>query len=252
MRRRFIVLTLISAGMVLAVTAAVATPALAKGATQASITGPGLTRPLTVSAQGEALPGEGDTLSSLAEQTGLFTVLFGSGGTPGEPSALRTPPTVASLGPKYTITYTVPGVTPRPGQANGQIRQNLYPRAVGGPVIYTPAGQQGFGQPLQASGWLRGTPRLTVTLTRLGVPVGASQPSTPRPAAPVPSAAPKPADATAPAWLIVTIVSAVAVAIAGTILWLRRGSRPATDKSVGDRPATDLGRRGDDQRATTP
>ncbi|HEY7277062.1 MAG TPA: hypothetical protein VH594_13920 [Trebonia sp.] len=253
MRRRFIVLTLLSAGTALAVTAAVATPALAKGATQANITGPGLTRPLTVSAQGEALPGEGDTLSSLAEQTGLFTVLFGSGdGTPGEPSALRTPPTAASLGPKYTITYTVPGVTPRPGQANGQIRQNLYPRAVGGPVIYTPPGQQGFGQPLQASGWLRGTPRLTVTLTRLGVPVGASQPSTPRPAAPVPSAAPKPAGATAPAWLIATIVSAVAVAIAGTILWLRRGSRPATDKSVGDRPATDPGRRGDDQRAATP
>jgi hypothetical protein len=229
MRRRFIVLTLISAGMVLAVTAAVATPALAKGATQASITGPGLTRPLTVSAQGEALPGEGDTLSSLAGQTGLFTVLFGSGGgTPDEPSALRTPPAVGSLGPKYTITYTVPGVTPRPGQANGQIRQNLYPRAAGGPVIYTPPGQQGFGQPLQASGWLRGTPRLTVTLTRLGIPAGASLPSTPRPATPAPSASPKPAGVTAPAWLIATIVSAVAVAIAGTVLWLRRRSRPAT------------------------
>jgi hypothetical protein len=229
MRRRFIVLTLISAGMVLAVTAAVATPALAKGATQASITGPGLTRPLTVSAQGEALPGEGDTLSSLAEQTGLFTVLLGSGGgTPDEPSALRTPPAVGSLGPKYTITYTVPGVTPRPGQANGQIRQNLYPRAAGGPVIYTPPGQQGFGQPLQASGWLRGTPRLTVTLTRLGVPIGTSLPSTPRTAIPAPSAAPKPAGVTAPAWLIATIVSAVAVAIAGTVLWLRRRSRPAT------------------------
>jgi hypothetical protein len=95
-------------------------------------------------------------------------------------------------------------------------------------VIYTPPGQQGFGQPLQASGWLRGTPRLTVTLTRLGIPVGASLPSTPRPATPAPSASPKPAGVTAPAWLIATIVSAVAVAIAGTVLWLRRRSRPAT------------------------
>src|SRR6185312_11592713 len=112
-------------------------------------------------------------------------------------------------------TYTVPGVTPRPGQANGQIRQNLYPRAVGGPVIYTPAGQQGFGQPLQASGWLRGTPRLTVTLTGLGVPVGTSRPATPRPATPAPSAAPRPAGPTASAWLIAAIVSAVAVAAAG-------------------------------------
>lgn len=253
MRRRFIVLTLLSAGTALAVTAAVATPALAKGATRASITGPGLTRPLTVSAQGEALPGEGDTLSSLAEQTGLFAVLFGSGGgTPDEPSALRTPPTAASLGPKYTITYTVPGVTPRPGQANGQIRQNLYPRAAGGPVIYTPPGQQGFGQPLQASGWLRGTARLSVTLTRLGVPVGASPSSTPRSATPAPSVAPKPAGTSASAWLIATIVSAVAVAIAGTVLWLRRDSRSAAHKSAGDRPATDPGRHGDDRRAATP
>ncbi len=112
MRRRFIVLTLLPAGMALAITAAVATPALAKGATQASITGPGLARPLTVSAAGEALPGLGDPLSTLAGQTGLFTVLFGSGsGLPDAPSALRTPPAAASLGPKYTVTYTVPGVT---------------------------------------------------------------------------------------------------------------------------------------------
>ena len=181
MLRRFIVLTSLAAGTAIAVTAAVATPALAKGATQASITGPGLARPVTISAQGEALPGQGDTLSSLAGQTGLFTVLFGPGsGTPDGPSPLRTPPAAASLGPKYTVTYTVPGVTPGPGQADGQIRQYLYPRAAGGPVIYTLPGQQGFGQPLQATGWLRGTPQLTATLTRLGVPAGASLPSSPR------------------------------------------------------------------------
>jgi hypothetical protein len=236
MLRRFIVLTSLAAGTAIAVTAAVATPALAKGATQASITGPGLARPVTVSAQGEALPGQGDTLSRLAGQTGLFTVLFGPGsGTPDEPSPLRAPPAAASLGPKYTLTYTVPGVTPGPGQTDGQIRQDLYPRAAGGPVIYTPPGQQGFGQPLQATGWLRGTPQLTATLTRLGVPADASLPSTPGsaasvPAAPAPSAAPKPDDTTAPAWLIAAIASSVAIAIAGTALWLRRRSRPATDR----------------------
>jgi hypothetical protein len=240
MLRRFIVLTSLAAGAAIAVTAAVATPALAKGATQASITGPGLVRPVTVSAQGEALPGQGDALSRLAEQTGLFTVLFGPGsGTPGEPSPLRAPPAAASLGPKYTLTYTVPGVTPGPSQADGQVRQDLYPRAADGPVIYTLPGQQGFGQPPQATGWLRGTPQLTVTLTRLGVPAGAPLSSGPRsaasvPAAPAPAAAPKPDDTTAPAWLIAAIASAVAIAIAGTALWLRRHSRPATD-----RPATE-------------
>jgi hypothetical protein len=228
MLRRFIVLTSLAAGTAIAVTAAVATPALAKGATRASITGPGLARPVTVSAQGEALPGQGDTLSGLAGQTGLFTVLFGPGSsTPDEPSPLRTPPAAASLGPKYTLTYTVPGVTPGPGQTDGQIRQYLYPRAAGGPVIYTLPGQQGFGQPLQATGWLRGTPQLTATLTRLGVPAGTSLP-----AAPAPAAAPKPGDTTAPAWLIATIASGVAVGIAGAALWLHRRPRPATDRPV--------------------
>jgi hypothetical protein len=233
MLRRFIILTALAAGTAIAVTAAVATPALAKGATQASITGPGLGRPVIISTQGEALPGEADTLSILAGQTGLFTVLFGPGNdTPGGPSPLRIPPTAASLGPRYTVTYTVPGITPEPGQADGQIRQDLYPRAAGGPVIYTLPGQQGFGQPLQATGWLRGTPQLTATLTRLGVPAVALRPTAlgsaaSVPAATAPAAAPKPSDTTAPASLIAAIMSAVAIAIAGTALWLRRHSRPA-------------------------
>jgi len=229
MPRRFIALTTLAAGTAIAVAAAVATPALAKGATQASITGPGLARPVIISAQGEALPGQSDPLSRLAGQTGLFTVLFGPGsGTPGEPSPLRTP-AAASLGPKYTLTYTVPGVTPEPGQPDGQIRQYLYPRAAGGPVIYTLPGQQGFGQPLQATGWLRGTPQLDATLTRLGVPAGTSLPSTrgstaSASAPPAPAAAPKPGGTTTPAWLIATIGPAAVIVVAGTAWRLRRRS----------------------------
>ena len=259
MPRRFIALTSLAAGAAIAVTVALATPALAKGTTQASITGPGLAHPVTVSvaAGSEALPGQGDALSSLADQTGLFTVLFGPSigdvRMPDMPSRLRPPPAAATLGPQYTVTYTVPGIAPAPGQASDQIRQYLYPRAAGGPVIYTLPGQQGFGQPLQATGWLRGTPQLTATLTRLGIPAGASLPSAPSsagsvpsapsstgsvPAAPVPAAAPKPNDTTAPAWLIATIASAIAIVIAGTALWQRRHPRPATGRPATDRPAT--------------
>jgi hypothetical protein len=241
MLRRFIALTSLAAGAAIAVTVALATPALAKGTTQASITGPGLARPVVVSiaAGSEALPEQGDALSSLADQTGLFTVLFGpsSGGVsvPDQPSRLRTAPAAATLGPKYTVTYTVPGIAPAPGQARDQIRQDLYPRAAGGPVIYTLPGQRGFGPPLQATGWFRGSPQLTATLTRLGLPAGASLPSAPSSAASVPAApslaaAPKPHDTTAPAWLIATIASTAAIVIAGTALWLRRRPRPATDR----------------------
>jgi hypothetical protein len=99
-------------------------------------------------------------------------------------------------------------------------------------VIYTPPGQQGFGQPLQATGWLRGTPQLTATLARLGVPASGSLPSAPSsaPAASAPAAAPKPNGTTVPAWLIAAIASAAAVAIAGTALWLRR--RPAAQRAT--------------------
>ena len=241
MPRRFIALTSLAAGAAIAVTVALASPAIAKGATQATITGPGLARPVIVSvaAGSEALPEQGDVLSSLADQTGLFTVLFGPGAgdvnMPGMPSRLRMPPAAATLGPRYIVTYTVPGIAPAPGQARDQIRQYLYPRAAGGPVIYTLPGQQGFGQPVQATGWLHGTPRLTATLTRLGIPAGASLPSAPSsaasvPAAPALAAVPKPDDTTAPAWLIATIASAAAIVIAGIALWLRRRPRPAADR----------------------
>jgi hypothetical protein len=247
MLRRFIVLTSLAAGTALAVTAALATPALAKGATQASITGPGLARPVIVPVQGEALPGEGDTLSRLAGQTGLFTVLFGVGGTPDGPSPMRPPPASASLGPEYTLTYTVPGVIPAPGQANGQIRQDVYPHAAGGPVIYTLPGQKGFGQPLHATGWLRGTPQLAATLARLGVPASAPLPSAPGPAASARAIVPKPDVAAAPAWLIATIASAAAIAIAGTAMWLRRRSRP-----LAGTPAAGPGHPGDERPAAAP
>jgi hypothetical protein len=238
MPRRFIALTPLVAGAAVAATVALAGPALAKGTTQASITGPGLARPVTIAAAAgsEALPGQGEALSHLADQTGLYTVLFGPAtgdvSLPDQPSRLRTPPAAATLGPKYTVTYTVPGITPAPGQASDRIRQYVYPRAAGGPVVYTRPGQRGFGQPLQVTGWFRGTARLTATLTRLGVPAGALLPPAPSSAAsvaaaPAPATAPRPGDTTAPAWLIATIASAAVIAIASTARWLRRqGSTP--------------------------
>jgi len=227
MLRRLIAVTVLAAGMSIAAALALATPALAKGPSQARISGPGLARAVVVSGNGE--PGEQGRLASLAEQTGLFTVMFGAGAGLGgpAPARLHTPPPASSLGPRYALVYTVPGVTPRPGQQFGRVRQDLYPRAAGGPVIYTPPGQQGFGGPLTVTGWLRGNPQLTRTLAQLGVPPPGTRaaPQTCHPAAAHPAAAHQ-AGARPPGWIIAPAAVVVAAALAGTALWLRR-RRPA-------------------------
>jgi len=227
MLRRPIVATTLAAGISIASAITLATPALAKGPSQASITGPGLVHTIAVSGNGE--PGMQGPLAVLAGQTGLFTVLFGADASvPGQAStALRTPPPKASLGARYTIIYTVPGVTPQPGEQYGRIRQDLYPDAVGGPVIYTPPGQDGFGGPLTVTGWLRASPGLTRTLAQLGV---RSRPSTQA----APQTIPRPAHSVAAhqagsrllGWLIASAAAIAAAALAGAAL-RRRHRKPA-------------------------
>jgi hypothetical protein len=216
MLRRLILIVTFTAGMSIAAAVTLAAPAFAKGPSQARITGPGLARAIVLSGGGE--PGQPGRLASLAGQTSLFTALFGAGGSVPPPPRLRTPPPPGSLGPRYTVVYTVPGVTPRPGEQFGRVRQELYPRAKGGPVIYTPPGQQGFGQALQAAGWLHGGTRLIRTLAQLGIPPR-SQPLAAHPSAAA-QAVPQ-----APGWLPGAVAAAaaiVAAALTGAALWLRR------------------------------
>src|SRR5262249_16556829 len=175
MLRRLIVLTALTAGGSIATVLALATPALAKGPSQARITGPGVAPPIVVSGNGE--PGQPGILGTLTMQTRLFSVMFGPNAP--VPPQLRAPPT-ASLGPRYTIIYTVYGEFTRPGERFGQIRQDLYPRAAGGPLIYTPPSQP--GGPLPVFGWFRATRHLPHTLSKLRGP--------PRPGAPAPSHTP--------------------------------------------------------------
>lgn len=149
MLRRLTAITALAAAMSIAAAITLATPALAKGPSQARISGPGLAHAIVVSGNGE--PGQSGTLATLAQETRLFSVMFGPNAP--MPAQLRTLPTTASLGPRYTIIYTVYGQFTRPGEQSGQIRQDLYPRAVGGPVIYTPSRQP--GGPVPFFGWFR-------------------------------------------------------------------------------------------------
>jgi hypothetical protein len=226
MLRRLTAVTALAAAMSIAAAITLATPALAKGPSQVRISGPGLAHAIVVSGNGE--PGQLGRLSSLAVQTGLFTVMFGAVAsvTTQAPRQLRTSPPNASLGPRYTIIYTVPGVTPRAGEQFGRIRQDLYPRAAGGLLVYTPRGQNGFGGPLPVTGWLRASPRLLRTLARLGIsPPAATQPVPQAPAAnPV---AAQQAGSRALPWLIVSAAAVAAGALAGIVLLLRR-RKPAT------------------------
>ncbi len=228
MLRRLIVFTALAVSMSIAAAMTLTMPALAKGPSQARITGPGLARAIVVSGNGE--PGQAGRLATLAEETSLFTVLFGAVGSGPAPARLRTPP-MATLGPRYTIIYTVPGVTPRPGEQFGRIRQDLYPRAAGGPVIYTPPGQRGFGGPLQGTGWHRASPQLTRTLAQLGASLRSGTPAQhTRPPATHPAAA-RQAGSRTPGWLIAPAAVIAAAALAGTMLRLRRRRPPATQNS---------------------
>jgi hypothetical protein len=78
-----------------------AAPALAKGPSRASITGPGLARPVVVSGNGETQ----GRLGSLAMETGLFTAMFGTSVVVAyeTPQQLRTPPRATALGPPNAV-----------------------------------------------------------------------------------------------------------------------------------------------------
>jgi hypothetical protein len=220
MLRRLTVVTALAAAMSIAAAITLATPALAKGPSQARISGPGLAHAIVVSGNGE--PGQPGTLPTLAQQTRLFSVMFGPN-VP-VPTQLRTPPPTASLGPRYTIIYTVFGQFTRPGKQFGQIRQDLYPRAVGGPVIYTPPRQP--GGPVPFFGWFRAGRHLPRTLAKLGI----SPPAVTQAGLQVPAAHPvatQQAGSRALPWLIASAAAIAAGALAGTVLLLRR-RKPAT------------------------
>jgi hypothetical protein len=132
--------------------------ATAKGPVGASISGPGLDRPLAVSGDGE---GPGTALGTLATASGFFPQMFGQSPDP----TLRTRP-VRSLGPRYKVVYTVPG----PGGVDYHIVQLLYPYAKRGALSYMRAGQMFWNTEGTHGGWFRASASLKRMLLRAGLP----------------------------------------------------------------------------------
>ena len=144
-------------GLALIVIVVLALPAtaLAKGPSRASIAGPGLTTIRISGAEGSATP-----FWDLVRAAGWFEAAWG-------PSRLPKTPSHGDLGPRYTITWTVP--------SSSKLHQDVYPYAKPYPVTYMPSGQKIWGTPVRG-GWFVGGVKLSKALARVGVPAEAPQP----------------------------------------------------------------------------
>jgi hypothetical protein len=137
--------------------AALALPAtaLAKGPSQATITGPGLARAIVIS----GTETDGSPIMNLADVTGFFPAAFGQ-----EPDPMSPAPPQSSLGPKYSLDYVVPG-------GNGvdfALHQDLYPYAKSGGWTHMSAGQPIFDMTTHG-GWFHDA-RLKGILVAHGLP----------------------------------------------------------------------------------
>jgi hypothetical protein len=216
MRWRIAVLVATVAVVVLGLAA----PASAKGADQATITGPGLSKPIVVNGNGE--PGSVDQLGQLSDGSGLFTFMFG--GDNGSGRRLAAPP-VGDLGPKYSIAYRVPD-----GSLNGStFRQDLYPSAPNGPVTFTPGGQEVFGNKA-GTGWFQPPASFGSLLIAIGIPaVTAASESTASASSTAPAtqaaASSSHSSSGIPGWLTAAIIGVAALLVLAALAWLRLRSR---------------------------
>jgi hypothetical protein len=187
-----LILTLAIAALVLPATA------LGKGPTAATMDGPGGGDGITFGGNGES---GGTPLGDLTQQAGLFPAVFGQ-----EPDPMLASRPKGDLGPKYTITYTVPG----PNNEIFRIRQDVYPYAEPSPVTYVEPGQKIFDM-ATPGGWFQAGPELKKTLVSAGLPSNASASGS---------------DGAFPTG-IAGLLAAVLVLAAATAVVFRRRTRPA-------------------------
>ena len=136
----------------------VAPVAQAKGPSKAEVNGPGVRKAIVVKGNGEG--GPGTPLGDFVEEVGYFPAVFGQ-----SPDPMRSARPKGDLGPKYSVTYTVPA-----GEGNTVIlRQDVYPYAKPVPVAYMRHGQPIFGM-VTHGGWYVSDSSLRSTLVQAGLP----------------------------------------------------------------------------------
>jgi hypothetical protein len=170
-----------------------ALPAHAKGPTAGAVEGPGLPSPVRITGYEPAgnLPG----LGTLAQLTGAQQVFFGAGRN----IQLSPRAPAVELGPRYTITFFLPGAG---GRESKILTQHAYPFATGGPVTYSVPGRSPFTG-AWVGGWFRATDTLTSVLRDLGAVEAAPVAPPADPAAPARNGA----GATGPAALVVAALA---------------------------------------------
>ena len=149
-------LVMFSAAVALAAVV-VATSALAKGASRAKITGPALGKGITLAGEGRVGGGQ---LMQLAEAAGFFPAVFVT-----DPNPMLSTRPHGALGPRYTITYAMPGPS-----GVDELRQDLYPYAKPSPVTYVKPGQRFFGTERTMGGWYVASATLKDDLVAAGLP----------------------------------------------------------------------------------
>jgi hypothetical protein len=139
---------------------AVLVPALAyaKGASEATITGPGLDEPIMLAGEGQV---GGEELMRLAESAGFFQAVFGQ-----VPSTMQPERPDGTLGPRYTVTYVMPG----PNNELDRLRQDFYPFASPAPVTYTAPGQRFWTSERTQGGWYVAPSSFRNQLIAVGLP----------------------------------------------------------------------------------
>lgn len=154
MKRALLVLTI----------AALALPAaaLAKGPSEAVVNGPGDGGGINFG--GGSGPPDSGPLGAFAEQAGLYPAVFSQ-----QPDPMLKARPKGDLGPRYTITWTVPG----PNNETWKLRQHVYPYATPAPVTYMAAGQPVYSEKT-VGGWYQATTALKETLVDAGLPTSAA------------------------------------------------------------------------------
>jgi hypothetical protein len=171
--------------------------ALGKGPSAATMDGPGGGGGITFGGDEGSGP-----LGHLTEQSGWFAAVFDQ--TP-DPMLASRPQ--GDLGPKYEVTYTVPG----PNNDTFTIRQDIYPYAKEGPVTYLAPGQPVFDMKTRG-GWYQAGPDLKQTLVTAGLPANSPAGGS---------------DDTSFPTVAVTMLVLVLLLLSATALLLRRRARPA-------------------------